>query len=386
MYYIGFCILTGLYIKQLQKKAETEAQPVVVTAQKVVLDACPLAQAKGVLPGSAVSVAKAILGPQVSFIAWKEETYAPAQEEWLGLCEKYTDAIEPINQHSAYLDLSAHGQPDDIASLMTQDLAAHGFNARIGVGGNKWTAELTARHGDPGHIALIMPRRYVGGFPISVLPCAPSQVQRLALLGCHRIADILAIPISALRAQFGDDALQLRKWALGGDDPVVRAIYPKHKVSAVFWPSSPVNNSQELDHCLEILAQRLGEKLESQDKFGHALLLIFEREDLPPLSRQRTFAKPIFDGLTAMTALRALAGQIQDPIAAMRAQMGEVRARDRHQPSLEGPNDARAKQQKADLAMQSMQKMFGEDAVRPTSRLITPRQIFLRAFDDDPNP
>lgn len=383
MYYIGVCILQGFYVGQLQKRGDF-SQPLVVTAQKSVLDACPLAKAKGVLPGSALSVAKAILGPQACWVAWKEEDYASGQHEWLHLCEKYTDAIEPINQHSAYLDLSAHAQPDDIAEIFTEDLTRHGFSAKMGVGGNKWTAELVALHGDPGQIALIMPRRYVGSFPVSLLPLEAGPIQKLTLLGCHHIADILAIPAPALRAQFGDEAIRLRKWALGGDDPIVKAIFPRDKLSAVFWPSGPVEDTIALNHCLEVLASRLGEKLESQDKFGHTIDLILERDAPGPLTSTRTFSKPVFDAITVLGALRLMTSALHEPILALRAQIPDLKAKDRHQPGLIGPHDASAKQQKAAEAMQRVKQLYGQDAVRPTSALTTPRQIFLRAFDDDP--
>ncbi len=385
MYYIGFCLLEQFYVDQVQKMA-TSSQPLMITFQKQVLDSCPLARAKGVLPGSAVSVAKAILGPQSCGLSWNQQDYIEGQERWLHVCEKYTDAIEPIHQHSAYLDLSAHAQPEDIAAILTRDLQANGFQAKIGIGGNKWIAEMTATHGDPGHIALIMPRKYVGGFPVSLLPCQPSHIKKLTLLGCHRIGDILSIPSQALRAQFGEDATVLRKLALGGDDPYVRAIYPKDTISAVFWPSSPIETTLHLESCLEVVSQRIGDKLEKADKLGHGIGLYLEREDKPPLQRKRTFVKPIFDAITAIHALRSMTVLLHEPVIAIRAQIIDLKPRQRHQPSLDGPNDSAAKKQKAEQAIQSVQKLFGETAVQPTSAMVTPRQLYLRAFHDEHKP
>ena len=109
---IVYIHLPGFYVRSHQSE-----RPVVVVKSRKVLDANLRARRAGVEGRMPLSVAKSILAknplPDAPiFIEWKEDEYDRAQRHWLDRCVEFSEVIEPAEQHSAYIDLSAHPHPE----------------------------------------------------------------------------------------------------------------------------------------------------------------------------------------------------------------------------------------------------------------------------------
>src|SRR5688500_18634546 len=101
MHYFLYVRLEGLYTGvQLEKLPELGERPLVVHRDKAVLCVDAKGRSKGIHAGMPLSEAKAILRDG-TFLPWEEEPYREAQQRWLDVCARFSDVIEPVEQHTA---------------------------------------------------------------------------------------------------------------------------------------------------------------------------------------------------------------------------------------------------------------------------------------------
>src|SRR5688572_12155218 len=104
MHYILYARLEGFYTTVLlQKQPELRERPLVVHRDKAVLCVDEKGRSKGIHAGMPLSEAKAILRDG-AFLPWEEGPYREAQEKWLDVCARFSDVIEPAEQHTAFVD------------------------------------------------------------------------------------------------------------------------------------------------------------------------------------------------------------------------------------------------------------------------------------------
>ncbi len=390
MHCILFLRLEGFYAK-----AHNSEQPLVVHRDKRVLDANALARERNIYSGMPLSEAKAILQGG-GFVAWEEEPYRALQAQWLDLCTEFADVIEPCEQHSAWIDLSAQPDPELLAlNLVRAITEKFGLTAIPGMAGSKWIAKLAsdlyAQAGPtPLESSLAMhstvkdPLFFLATLKASMLtPVEPEHLKRLEFLGYRTIGDIASVPLYALRGQFGDAATHIRRCARGGHVQPVQAMYPPNSFSARIAFEGYVEDMQVLDQSLQELARTIGERLNADDKQAKALTLTLEFENSNE-TRRRKFTKPIQNYASALSSLRLMLAEIpKQPLLGLRARLENVTCAKRVQQELSGCTTRSDRERGAAAAFNHIKTVFGDAAIAAGNELIEPRRKqVLRAWRD----
>ena len=164
---------------------------------------------------------------------------AAVLDEVLVPLQRVSPAVELADEEYLFLDLRG------LKQLYRGDLAAVErairvrippiLQPRLGVAGGKFTASVAARLAKPSGMRVVpqpQTAAFLAPLPIHYLPFAAEALQRLSLLGLRRIGDLVALPVSAVQAQFGPPGVRAWRLATGQDDapvvphpnrPVVRA-------------------------------------------------------------------------------------------------------------------------------------------------------------------
>ncbi|MBX7132364.1 MAG: hypothetical protein K1X67_06775 [Fimbriimonadaceae bacterium] len=326
-------------------------RPTIVHHEKVVLDACPHAQGRGVRIGMSLSEAKATLY-EARFVPYKPEDFAEAREKWLLSCAEVSDVVEPLLDHEALIDLSGHPQPVEIADRLLRRLGAASscgvagvmncaprlgqcpsgsrtwqpdFNsmtqslwgtARGAIARTPWVARLAADRlfeSAPFRLGLCSvtyvedPVSFLSPLPVSCLtPVERAHQERLAFLGYRTIGQVQSAPFSALKAQFGSAGVLIREASLGKVGETVQPLFPPDSVSLRKRFDGEISDSEVLERVLCDLASSLARELTLKDLQGKEVVLSFDFEDGSSMTTERLFVKPLYSVASTTTALLTL--------------------------------------------------------------------------------
>jgi len=373
---IAFFVIDGLYLGSLK-----EAPPLtVVHHEKQVLDADRAARERGVRVGMPLSEAKVILAKEGHSLAWEEELYREAQERWVEMATEITDALEPVGQHAAFLDLSGHPRPSEVAAKLAERLRTElRYTVRYGLAASRWVAQESAKRGDESAAALHIPKRFVASLSTASLPLPQAIVGRLTLLGYRTVGAVAGLSLETLRAQFGELALEIQRLGVGGGCADVRAVFPKNTLSDRFCFDGPPDTVEVLKAGLRTVAARLGTTLRADDASAKAVELFLEGDDGTTEVRKRTFSKPITGAAVLFATVRLMLTDLPDvPLAAIRIRLTEVHRATRVQLMLDGGPSNRDKAASIEAALTSARTVFGDRAVQRGSDLVEPRYRKLR--------
>ncbi|MEZ0326355.1 MAG: hypothetical protein ACAH95_10655, partial [Fimbriimonas sp.] len=313
--------------------ADLLQEPAIVVREKAVLDATPQAIALGVTLGMPFGLAKTLLSKGAPegkrIVQWKPEDYEEAQERWLDACLPYTDVIEPIDQHEAFLDFSAHPSPEAVLdSLKLPE------NASIGVAKVKWLAKAALDKDDKNQFAYYAPNLFLDSLPTNMLaPVLPESRARLKFLGYQTAGEIQSISLETLREQFGKEALTIWQAARGRAGKPVQPLYPHAALGARIYFESPVEALETIETAIEEIAVELAKKLEARDLQGSNMRLWIGYEEEPEELLEREFTKPMHSA----TSLRFAASTLfktEKPVTSLRIQLPNLRKANRKQQKL----------------------------------------------------
>jgi len=363
------------------------ARPMVVVRQRKVLDANDLAIRFGIAIGMEISQAKPILAKNpmqlpAGFVDWNEEDFAERREAWLMSCTPFTDIIEPDDQHRAYLDLSAHPEPETILEPLLQSVSSGVGNIepRIAIGQCKWTATAAFDSHDPEQLAYFAPNAFLDELPTSLmLPVSQESRSRLEFLGYHRAGEVRDIPVEVLRSQFGKEALIIHSASRGRGGDAVLPLFPNASISDRIYFESPVENCAQIDHALDSLSKRLGKRLSKSDLHSTHMRLHLGLEDDVDV-REREFSKPLL-GPGGIRFAANLLSEIDKPVAFIRIELLNLSKAGRKQNELYCMRTD--SQDVIDQSVRKVQKLFGEVAVRRGNEIpLSRRQRLLRAWSN----
>lgn len=361
-----------LWLEWLHFYTSGEEGPTVAVRDKLVLDANRAARGCEISPGMTLRQAKNLCR-EVKVIEWKAEDYSGLQVQWLDVCTEFTGIIEPIDQHIAALDLSAHPHRIEIVERLVRKLVATmKLPLLYGAAPSKWIANLAAHQQDMG-LAATQPETFLAELPVSCLaPAEEADRRRLAFLGYHRIGDVIAIPDEVLRGQFGDSASIIARAARGGVYEPVRALYPPDSIQDCFLFESGVMDWESIHQAMTALSRRIGSRLQGRQSSTIELWIERDEDGAQHVSRKTT--KPIHNHLTLRAALSLLFNeqmeQVASPVAGIRVALRNL-VETRYKQVHLVENDTRPE---AHAALNYVQNTFGESAVRLGSEIVLPRR------------
>lgn len=367
--------LDGFYAKRF----ESDGRPLVVLRDKSVLDCDSAASVRGVRAGMSQREAKSILFDG-RFEQWDEDDYRDGQTKWLDACCEFSDAIEPADQHSAFVDLSLHPDPVDILQQMQSMVASvSGCSVVAGCARVKWLAEVALEEGDYGR-AYSDPAGFLSDLhTMRLAPIPIEHRERLAMLGYHAAGAVAELPMKVLQAQFGDDAVTIYRCLRGGCSEPVSAVYPQRCLSTRFRFDDPTDSLEAIDNALVRLASILGKRLMGDDLQGCDLHVIAVREE-GEQRIERRYAKPIQSKASVLFCLRRLVEEMAADIAPLETDEYHLSPEAMNRWTgirVRMPNLAQAKRkqtnlytwkatdqkQAADFAMSQLHKTFGLDSI-----------------------
>lgn len=388
MHYFLYVSLERFYVAALARSDPTRAEmPLVVFEGKVLLDANDAAERLGARVGMGLAEAKSLLR-DTRFVELQPDDFKAQQERWLDVCAAFSDGIQTDGQHAAWIDLSLHADPMRSASELIEALSE--WQLRSCLSTVKWVAKAIALAGPIGQLEdACKPRCAIRQLKVRhLLPVSEPSRIRLRFLGYRTIGEVSALSLARLRSQFGPEGLTIYQAVAGGFSEPLQADYPPNAVALRERFVGGATLMEELESGLARLAASLGTALEAADQQSRRLELMLESE-LQSRRASRTFTKPIADGRSALAALKLLfreaieARQLEDgeAIEAVRAIARPLEPCDRRQSSLLGvPAPSRSMPTQA---LQSVQRLFGQQAVKVASDVVEPRRkLLLKAWKD----
>ncbi len=293
--------------------------PLVVVKGRQVLDASKGARAKGIEPGMSAREAR-LACPDMLEVMYAPERYAELAESIWTACARSSPAVEPLQEHEAFMDLTGCRDAPGVLGRLSRDiLDILGIEPEFGVASSRLVARIASgilsRHGDGSseggleRWAFIIgrEREFLAPMPVGVLwPLHGEVISRLERLGVRRVGEIQAMSRSKLVDVFGATGHAIHEYSLGVDRSAVVPRYPKETATFRKTFEGRLNDESALMQAVRegasSIARELGARAATAHRWslvlelGHADRVVLERRPArPPASREGAIA--IFQAL-----------------------------------------------------------------------------------------
>ena len=209
---------------------------------------------------------------------------------------------------------------DDAHVVRALSNAVSQFDARIGVGENKWLAYVAASASSSGRGLKITgePGRFLTKLPVELLPVDFKLTTQLHEFGLHTMGDIAALPPGAMQAQFGKDGALMSDLSNGIDQRPLVAHQTEEAVSEYLeFPDATVSMSAILP-AIEILLSRAYTHPQLTRRYAREAKLEASVLRRPPWTMRVAFKEPAGSPTKALFSIKsklhdpALPGPIED--------------------------------------------------------------------------
>ncbi len=367
----------------IRTNPELKFSSLVVTRKGTVLDADELSRTRGVREGMPEKQARAIL-EGTTFMEWEADPYREASNGWLDLLTPYSDVIEPVDQHKAFIDLSAHPDPESIFVSLTSDfLLKSDVDVHLGAGRTKWIAELATHIPNKG-LSVRDPEAFLAPLPVDCLtPVSPQARERLQFLGYSDTQDVRKVRLATLKRQFGSEAQAIFDAVRGGMFEPVQPLYPERGIMIAKQFEPAVECLETFGNALSELAKRIALKLSKLDAVGFALEVEITDAEGTNRNLSRTFVKPLHTRMSVHAALvTLLKGAELRTVSRVIIRLPEIKKQRMVQGNLSNLGEGSVDDNASELAISRVQRVFGEGAVVRGTDITTPRHVqFLRRWE-----
>ncbi|MBT4074928.1 MAG: hypothetical protein HOE75_14740 [Chloroflexi bacterium] len=209
---------------------------------------------------------------------------------------------------------------DDAQVVRALSNAVNQFDARIGVGENKWLAFVAASASASGRGLKITgePGRFLAKLPVELLPVDFKLVTRLHGFGLHTMGDIAALPPGAMQAQFGSNGALVSDLSNGIDHRPLVARRTEEAVSEYLeFPDATVSMAMILP-AIESLLSRAYTRPQLARRYAREAKLEASVLRRPPWTTRVAFKEPAGSRTKALFSIKAklddlaLPGPIED--------------------------------------------------------------------------
>ncbi|MBO9622210.1 MAG: DNA polymerase Y family protein [Sphingomonas sp.] len=263
--------------------------------------ACPQAQALGLVPGMAVTQARAQVRGLDIRPAKPEADLAALRRLAILAARRWSPIVALSGEDGLFLDLTgtAHlfGGEERMARGIVRLLARAGFTARIAVADTPGAAWALARH-LPAPITLCPPgahEKALADLPTTALRMDEPAVELLRRLGIDRAGQLAALPRGPLVRRFGTATVLRLDQALGRVPEPLDPVIPPEAVAVHQRFAEPIATAEAIEHWLGELVPRLAAALEAEGLGVQALECIADRIDGVPQRIRLGLARPSRD-------------------------------------------------------------------------------------------
>ena len=215
---------------EVLRRPNLEGRPLVLgggPGERRLVQLCsPEAEQAGIQPGLPLREVLALCRDAVILQPDPVRT-AEVLEEVLNRLQRVSPVVE-LEAEQLLLDLRGlrevyHADPSDLERAI-RTAVPRLLQPRVGVAGGRFTASVAARLAPlPGVriVPAVGAERFLAPLPVSHLPFTADDLQRLELLGLRTIAELAALPFTAVQAEFGPAGARAWRLASGQDDEPV---------------------------------------------------------------------------------------------------------------------------------------------------------------------
>ena len=184
------------------------------------------------------------------------------------------------------------------AAMLARGVAP--LRVRCGTGDNRWLATLAARlarfeRPDAPAALHDLPREALRDLPLTLLPADAATRQRFALFGLTAMAQLAALPRSAVGAQFGVAGERLQALARGHDPRPIVARRRPERVAAGATFETPLDGIGAVSLTLRRLSAELCDRLRERHLAPGRATLTLRLEDVPALRVAQPFPQPALE-------------------------------------------------------------------------------------------
>ena len=309
----------------------------------------------------------------------------PPHHELYRLYSRETDLVEPFGIDESWLDItgSAHlfgGDPraiaDGIRSTVREEL---GLTLSVGVSFNKVFAKLGSDYKKPDATTVISRenwREIVWPLPVGSLLFAGRAAQgKLRQYGVETVGQLAACRPEMLEGLLGKNGLQLLSYARGEDREAVRSRFQQEPVKSVgngqTFPRD-LTSRQEVREELSLLADSVASRLRACDLYAGGVQITYRTPDFRNFSRQAQLPSPTHLMRPLADECLKLLERIWKPPAPIRmltvtaihlTEEGDAWQQEDLFASVPQEKQQQ-KQEKLELAMDSIRGKFGRNAIR----------------------
>ncbi|MEP7215092.1 MAG: hypothetical protein ABI782_02505 [Anaerolineaceae bacterium] len=283
------------------------------------------AAAAGVTVGITLRRALALC-PKAIFLPLRDTEVHTEASRLVDLLQLYSPTVEAIAPGHIHTDLRGLARMSGMDELpYLQDLheatcSASGLAVQLGAAETVFAAHAAAYTAAGGGLATIYrgdAKIFLADLSIDVLPVPPQMHERLRLFGLERLAQVAALPFSAIQAQFGRDGAHAWALANGRDTSVVVAKREELRISDELDLPAPTSLAGPLVAGTQMLLQRT---LAHKELRGQSLRRLDWRlglENGEQITRRFVFREPTNDPARMLFVVKNKIERLQLPSAAV---------------------------------------------------------------------
>lgn len=253
---------------------------------------------------------------RVGYLALTAPLPVPVAE----LLAQLSPVVEPDGPAAAWFDAAGvrlrYGDTASYGRAVLAAAARAGGQARLGLGPNKWVAQVAARLADPGEVTVIEPAEasaFLRPLPLEWLPLPRAALATLRLLGVQTMGQFADLPRAAVGRRFGPEAVAAHRLASGEDDRPLRGAALEPAVLVREAPEPPLTERAQLRAALARLATAGLAALGRHGGAARTVTLGLASAGGQRAERARHLPYPVADAAALLPHLDDLAGALLRP-------------------------------------------------------------------------
>lgn len=296
-----------------RENPELRGKPIAVggSRQRGVVAAASYEARKFGVRSAMPSVTAARKCPQLIFVKPRFELYKEVSNQIRAIFFEYTDLVEPLSLDEAYLDVSENKKNLPSGTLIAQEIRKKIFEqtnltASAGVSINKFVAKVASDINKPNGMKVILPdevEAFLEALPVQKFHgIGKVTAQKMKNMGIHTGKELKAWSEIDLLRHFGKVGRFFYKIVRGQDNRPVNPNRLRKSVGVERTFEKDLDRSEEMLERLDLIAQKLFERMERGDNFGRTLTLKIKFADFQLITRSKTLTHDI----RSLEAIRAL--------------------------------------------------------------------------------
>ncbi|MBC8144464.1 MAG: DNA polymerase IV [bacterium] len=299
--------MDAFYASVEQRDApELRGKPVAVggTSQRGVVAAASYEARRYGVRSAMSSVRAARICPDLIFVRPRFDAYREVSNQIREIFLSYTPLVEPLSIDEAYLDVTDPIKGPPSATLLARAIkeeirSTTGLTASAGVSYNKFLAKTASAMNKPDGLTVVLPEDaelFIAALPIErFYGVGHVTAGRMKERGIHCGADLLNWSEAELADMFGKAGRYYYRIARGIDDRDVRPHRERKSIGAEQTFENDVLGEDELLARLDVVARRVGERIERSQSRGRTVTLKIKYHDFTITSRSRTVTHDVHD-------------------------------------------------------------------------------------------